>query len=267
MALFGDESEDLQKVLVRVNSAMAITQGLTAVMNTLQKDSAASLLFLNRNRKIQNAELILENAIQTRGTVVKAGATLAQRALNAAMAANPVGLLVLGITALVTALSIFGKKQDETADKTKRLNDILAEQERRSQQFAEALDKNSGNRVRDIQVELEKVKERGEGTARQIQLEIELVKERQRVTSAAFFEADAQGRAGELRYSELANSVASLSGELSRLEEESKNLTDDDEIEKINKAIEAKKSQFDFTLSQMQQQKKSLRISTIRILS
>lgn len=258
LALFGDENEDLQEVLVRVNAAMAITQGLTAVMNTLQKDSAASLLFLNKQRKVQNAEAILENAIQTRGVVVKGAATLAQRALNAAMAANPVGLLVLGITALVTALTIFGKKEDETADKTKRLNDLLAEQERRSQQFADALNKTSGNRVRDLEVELANIKERGEGTERQYQIEIELIKERQRVSSAAFFEADKQGRAGEQRYSELANSVATLKEELAQLEDQTINLTDDDEIEKIGKLIEAKKSEFDFTLSQMQQQKKVL---------
>jgi len=42
-ALFGDENEDLQKVLVRLNAVMAITQGLQAILNNLQKTSAQSL--------------------------------------------------------------------------------------------------------------------------------------------------------------------------------------------------------------------------------
>lgn len=44
IGLFGAESEQLQEVLLKVNSAMAILQGLQQIQNVLQKESAASVL-------------------------------------------------------------------------------------------------------------------------------------------------------------------------------------------------------------------------------
>ena len=40
VAMFAGENEDLEKILVKVNGAMAILQGLQAVAETLNKDSA-----------------------------------------------------------------------------------------------------------------------------------------------------------------------------------------------------------------------------------
>lgn len=42
-ALFGDENEDLQKALVKLNAVMAISQGLQQIQNTLQKENAGRL--------------------------------------------------------------------------------------------------------------------------------------------------------------------------------------------------------------------------------
>lgn len=50
-ALFSDENEELQKAILKVQSAMAILQGITEITNILQKDSALSLLFLSKNMK------------------------------------------------------------------------------------------------------------------------------------------------------------------------------------------------------------------------
>ena len=47
MSLFGDENEDLQKVMTKLQSVMAITMGLQQVQEMLNKDSAASLVVLN----------------------------------------------------------------------------------------------------------------------------------------------------------------------------------------------------------------------------
>ena len=48
-------------------------------------------------------------------------ATVAQRALNLAMKANPVGLVVAGITALATALAMYRKRSEEAREEQKRL--------------------------------------------------------------------------------------------------------------------------------------------------
>ena len=47
MSLFGSENEDLQRVMMKLQSVMAITMGLQQVQQMLNKDSAASLVVLN----------------------------------------------------------------------------------------------------------------------------------------------------------------------------------------------------------------------------
>lgn len=84
MALFGAESEDVQKTLLKVQSALAISEGLNSVM--------ASIDAFKNLGAVMKSIPIIQKAI-----------TVAQRLWNAAMAANPIGLLVVAITALIAA--------------------------------------------------------------------------------------------------------------------------------------------------------------------
>lgn len=101
-ALAGDENEDLQKTLVRLNAVMAITQGLQQIQNALQKQTALSLG--------------LNIAAQKTYTVVVGTSTGALKAFRIALAATGIGLAVLAIAALVQnwdklKLSILGATQ------------------------------------------------------------------------------------------------------------------------------------------------------------
>lgn len=122
VGLFGDESEELQKTLLKVNSAMAIAQGLQQIQNALQKEGALSLLALNIQQRIHNAQLILENAAQSTSVVVRTAAAAAQRVLNAAMAANPIGIVVVALTGLITLLATYGANAAEARRQTTALN-------------------------------------------------------------------------------------------------------------------------------------------------
>lgn len=132
-ALFGNESEELQEVLLRVNATMAILQGLQQVNTVLQKESAAS----------KAADIIVTKA-QTAAQVVFATvvgtSTGALRAFRIALAATGVGLLVLALGALVAALS-------DTADEMEDVNRIL---ERNKQLIDE--DANAIKRRTDLEV-------------------------------------------------------------------------------------------------------------------
>lgn len=97
-ALFGDESEELQKTLLKVNAVMAIGQGLQQVQNVLQKESAASRLLDNIQAK---AQIVTQKLY----TLVTGQATAATTAFKVALATTGVGLLVVGILALVQALN------------------------------------------------------------------------------------------------------------------------------------------------------------------
>lgn len=122
VALFGDESEELQEVLLRVNAAMAILQGLQSVSNVLQKESAASLLLISVQQRIYNAQLVVEAGLQSRLVVVRIAATAAQKALNLAMASNPIGLFITALVLATAAIYAYVKSSKEAEIQTGRLN-------------------------------------------------------------------------------------------------------------------------------------------------
>ena len=117
-ALFGGENKQLEASLLKVQSAMSILQGVQAVGEVLQKESAASLFIQNGLRKAAIA-LAGEQAVATAAVAVANGtATVAQRALNAAMTANPIIALVALLVTATAALYAFSQSSDESTKKT-----------------------------------------------------------------------------------------------------------------------------------------------------
>jgi hypothetical protein len=115
-ALFGGENKQLEASLLKVQSAMGILQGIQAVGEVLQKESAASLFITNGLRKVA-ITLAGEQAIATAATAVANGtATITQRALNAAMNANPILALVGLLVTATAALYAFSKSSDADAE-------------------------------------------------------------------------------------------------------------------------------------------------------
>jgi hypothetical protein len=86
-ALFGSESEDLQKALLKVQAATAIANGVQQIANLLLEES-----------KIKT--LVLTNAQAAYATVVGTS-TGALKAFRIVLAASGIGLLVVGLIALV----------------------------------------------------------------------------------------------------------------------------------------------------------------------
>ena len=86
-ALFGNESEDLQKAILKVQGAIAVANGVQQIANLLLEESA-----------IKTALLTAKQAIYT--TVVGTS-TGALKAFRIALAATGVGLLVIGLIALI----------------------------------------------------------------------------------------------------------------------------------------------------------------------
>lgn len=89
VGLFGDANEDLQKIMVKVQSLMAITMGLQQVQATLNKDSAFSLVTLNGLKEWWNKLLAVgtaEQAAETVATEANAVAAASSAAANEAEA-------------------------------------------------------------------------------------------------------------------------------------------------------------------------------------
>lgn len=93
--LYGAENEHLQSIMLKVQSLMAITMGLQQVSNTLNKDSAFSLVTLNGLKQLWNKlmgesseALEEENAAVATNTATKEAEAAATTADTAAEVAN-----------------------------------------------------------------------------------------------------------------------------------------------------------------------------------
>lgn len=87
VALFAGENENLQKIMLKVQSLMSITIGLQQVAQTLNKDSAFQLVTLNGLKEWWNKLLVVgrgEQVASTTATVADTTATIASTTAEAA---------------------------------------------------------------------------------------------------------------------------------------------------------------------------------------
>jgi hypothetical protein len=128
-ALFGSESEDLQKTLVKLQAVAGLADAvktLGGLGDTLTQIKASAIA-------AAQGMGILTVATEAE-TVVTEGATVAQEGLNTAMKLNPVALIVTGVLALVSALAILNSKTSEsTKEEEKRRKAYLATLEAQKQ--------------------------------------------------------------------------------------------------------------------------------------
>ena len=112
-ALFGEESEDVQKAMMKVQAALALVNGATAVANALNKDSA---LMVNLNAAAQRAYAL---AVGT--------STGALKAFRIALVTTGIGAVVVALGFAIEALMRFTSKTDDQNEAQKDLNKSLFE--------------------------------------------------------------------------------------------------------------------------------------------
>lgn len=101
--VFGDDMEGLQQAFYKVQAAISIVSGAQQVWNALNKESAINVVL---GTKLSN----LDAVAKAKQAVAAGTATVAQRALNAAMKANPMGVILTVMTALVGVFMLFSDK-------------------------------------------------------------------------------------------------------------------------------------------------------------
>ena len=100
-ALFGAENEELNEALLKVNGAMAVLQGLQAVSETLNKDSAFSVIFLRNARVANTTATVAETGALGANTVAMTASTVATQAFGLALKMIGIGLIITAIALLV----------------------------------------------------------------------------------------------------------------------------------------------------------------------
>lgn len=148
-ALFGEENEDVQKALLKVQAATALLTGVQELANIATGQGALKLGILSAAQKVQ--------------TFVTSGATLALRAFNAALIATGVGAAIAALGAIVAYWEDIAKFIGISNDGQK---EFKAQQEK--------LDELAKKRKEEIQ----EFNKQYEGTIGQARLDLELAEKR-----------------------------------------------------------------------------------------
>lgn len=159
MALFGNENEDVQKQLVKIQGAVALLNGVQQVANTLNKDSAAMT-------QLQAVRLKVLTATQTAYTFVVGASTGAMKVFRLALAATGIGALVVGVGLLIAnfdkvkkavlnfipALANIGELFNKVKNAVMDFLGLSSEMERQLENQTKANEKSNKETERQIQV-------------------------------------------------------------------------------------------------------------------
>ena len=161
IALTGVESEELVQTMVKLQAVQGVVNAISTVANNLNKDAILGIQLRNVAQKIQNA-FIVENTAVTTGNAVattamsvgqKAAAvatnlgTLAMKALNAVMKANPIFLIIAALAAIAGAFIAFSDNSKEAAESNEKFNKSLENGRKALDDSFAALKKYQDNRI------------------------------------------------------------------------------------------------------------------------
>lgn len=128
MALVGAESEDVQKGLLKVQGALALSQGLSQ-LGDIEKSFTALNTAISSSTIIQKANAaatsLTSGAMRMLGISVNTTST-SFKVLRTAIITTGIGALVVGIGFAVEALMNFSSATDKAAERQKELEDQIA---------------------------------------------------------------------------------------------------------------------------------------------
>lgn len=135
LGLIGVESEAVQKTLLQVQSAMALSQGIQGLMEA--KDSFVQLKAVIGQTALGQKALAI-------GTNI---ASVAMKAFNVVLKANPIGLVITAITALVGAIAFFTRETGNAKEAAEEYTRALENQRRAIDDNFNALEKRQKERI------------------------------------------------------------------------------------------------------------------------
>lgn len=131
MGLFGSQSEDVEKALLKVQSAMALSQGLQAVGESVDSFKQLGSVISNATalQKANNLATTAAAAIQRLFTGAVNSTATSFNVLKGAIVSTGIGALVVGLGYLVSAFMDASDEAEELTKQQKRLNDQLKDTE------------------------------------------------------------------------------------------------------------------------------------------
>jgi len=159
MGLMGSESKDVEKAMLKVQSAMAISQGLNQVTESIDS-------FKNLGKQLKEL------------SIVQKISAAAQKLWNAAMSANPIGAIILAITLLIAAAVGLYKFFSESSKAAKANEKAVKDNAKSVENLSKQLDKNADTLQKNNDYKLAMAKASGASTKAIRELELKLIDEK-----------------------------------------------------------------------------------------
>jgi len=185
IALFGVESEQVEKTLLKVQSAMAVSQGLQSVGEAID-----SFKNLGAVIKSTTAFKVLDNATTRVATIVTRTFGLAVdttafsfKALKVAIASTGIGILIVALGFVIEKMLTFANASEEATKKQKELNEQIAEGTK------QGLADNEKFIDSDTKLKLARAKLRGASEKELFEIEQQGIKDKIKLRQGAYEEA------------------------------------------------------------------------------
>lgn len=163
MELAGVESENVEKAQKKLQAAIAVTTGVQAIQNSIQKQSALMLGISRLQQTALTKAKVYDRLVTMQGTKATISATVAQKAFNLIANANPYVLLATALVTVVGALTLFSMGTKGTAEKQKRLNEFQLQYIELLKKEGEEINREGNERIAQLERDLKVAKARNAG--------------------------------------------------------------------------------------------------------
>lgn len=173
MALFGVESENVEKTLLKVQSAMALSSGLQAIGESVDsfKQLSAVVQSTTAFKKLDTLATAAATVVQRLFSSAVTTTAVSFNALKTAIVSTGIGALVVGLGYLVAKMNESSDATEELSEKQKELNKQLEYGKELAESVAKGIDYNT-------QIELANAKKRGASDKELTQIRIDGVNAR-----------------------------------------------------------------------------------------
>jgi hypothetical protein len=127
--LLGEKSEDVEKLLLKVQSASALAMGIQSLVEAqkqwvnIGQAIKATTIFQQANNLVTAAAAVIQKTFSS----AVAATGLSFQGLKAAIASTGIGLLVVGLGAAISKLMDYANSADDAAEKQAKLNKEIAD--------------------------------------------------------------------------------------------------------------------------------------------
>lgn len=152
MGMLGSENEDVQKAILKVQSAIGVLNGVQAIANTLNQDSILMLKLRQFWESVNARTTVVATTATTANTVVTNANRIATQAWNTVKAISKAllgdftGLILVGAGALAT----YAMFTDDSTEADKKNADALKDQKSEAESLADTLSKKLGTETANL---------------------------------------------------------------------------------------------------------------------